>query len=414
MLEGVKKFISEKFVPSAQKFSSNAYVSGIQKAVIKIIPMILVSSVVTIYGIVQSFISGLPDLSPISNYSFGLVGMMTAYLIPYYILDSKRDSRNVVAGITGLGLFMMALKPEAVESGFLYNFDRFGAQGMLVSMIIGLFVVVIFNLAAKIKLIGEDSPLPEFCKEWFNCIIPIFIIFLVGTIIIYACGFSLFDAILSLFNPLMNLTASYWGGLIMLMLQVFVYTLGISCWIFDGIIIPISNAALQANMAAAAAGATLPYVFTYGFDFAYVLFGGVGATLPLIVYFIFSKSKRLKLLGKVYAIPTLLNINEPVMYGNIAWNPLLMPAPWLCTFVNYSLAYLSIHLGLLAAPVVSSALWFLPYPLPSFILGGIKGAILCIVLIAIDFVIWYPFFKAYEVTTLKEEEKLEGGKNKHE
>ena len=203
-------------MPATQKVFINAYVSGIQKAVIKIIPMILVSSIITIYGIIQSYVSGLPDLSAISGYSFGLVGIMTAYLIPYYILDSKRDSRNVVAGMTGLGLFMMALKPESTELGFVYNFDRFGAQGMLVSIIIGLFIVVIFNLAAKIKIIGEDSPLPEFCKEWFNCIIPIFIILLVGTVIIFGYGVSLFDFVLSLFSPLMNLTASYWGGLIML------------------------------------------------------------------------------------------------------------------------------------------------------------------------------------------------------
>ncbi|WP_264471693.1 PTS transporter subunit EIIC, partial [Thomasclavelia ramosa] len=76
---------------------------------------------------------------------------------------------------------------------------------------------------------------------------------------------------------------------------------------------------------------SLPYVYSYGFDYAYIIFGGMGVTLPLAVYFLRSKSKRLKLLGKVYIGPTLLNINEPIMYGNVVWNPILMIPSWLCT-----------------------------------------------------------------------------------
>lgn len=131
----------------------------------------------------------------------------------------------------------------------------------------------------------------------------------------------------------------------------------------------------------------------------------MGVTLPLAVYFLRSKSKRLKLLGKVYIGPTLLNINEPIMYGNVVWNPILMIPSWLCTIANYSIAYLLVRIGLIMPPISSFGLWFLPYPLPSLLIGGISAAIVCCLLIALDFVIWRPFFKAYERNILKEEEE---------
>ena len=76
-----------------------------------------------------------------------------------------------------------------------------------------------------------------------------------------------------------------------------------------------------------------------------------------------------------------------------------------CTIANYSIAYLLVRIGLIMPPISSFGLWFLPYPLPSLLIGGISAAIVCCLLIALDFVIWRPFFKAYERNILKEEEE---------
>lgn len=403
MLEKIKNFVDNKFVPATQKISTNNYVSGIQKAVLKCVPMILVSSVITIYNIIRGYVPSLPALDSISNYSFGLMGLFTAFLIPYYILEDKHDSRKVVGGMTGLALFMMAMKPEATDAGFVYNFYNFAAQGMFVSIVIGILIVWVFMFTSKLKLISEESVLPDFCKEWFNSIIPICVLLFIGTIVIDTLNINVFDAIISLFSPLMKLNSTYWGGFIMALIVCIIYTLGLSPWVLDGMILPITNAALAANIAAHAAGEALPYIYTYGFEFAYVLIGGCGATLPLVIYFLRSRSKRLKLLGKVYLVPSIMNINEPIMYGNIAWNPVLMIPSWLCTIANYTVAYFIIKIGLVTAPFTSVGLWFAPYPIPSFLLGGIPGVLLCLVIVAMDFVIWYPFFKAYEASAIKEE-----------
>ncbi|MFR5524534.1 MAG: hypothetical protein ACLTJG_06255 [[Clostridium] innocuum] len=110
-------YFNDKAVPAIQKVASNSYVVGVQKAVLKVVPMILVSSIITLYNIVKTYVSWLPALDPISNYSFGLIGIMTAFLIPYYLLEEKHDSRKIVGGMTGLAVFMLAMNPKILEGG---------------------------------------------------------------------------------------------------------------------------------------------------------------------------------------------------------------------------------------------------------------------------------------------------------
>lgn len=404
----IKKVFSDTIVPGLQKVASNSYVMGIQKAILKVVPMILVSSIITMYNIIRTYVPALPLLDSISNYSFGLMGLMTAFLIPYYLLEEKGDSRKVVGGLTGLAMFMLAMHPAELEEGSLYIFSNFGASGMFVAIINGLFTVFLFRIAGRLMtFFGEDSPLPDFVKEWFNSIIPIFLVLLTGTVVVYNLNFDLFNFIVMLFSPLLGAVGTYWGGFAIIGIQTLVYTFGISCWVFNGVIWPVTTAALAANAAAFAANSALPYVYSYGYDYAYIIFGGMGVTLPLAFYFLFSKSKRLKLLGKVYIGPSLLNINEPIMYGNVVWNPILMIPSWICTFVNYTVSFLLVKMEFVLPPLDSFGLWFLPYPLPSLFIGGIKAMLLCLVLIALDFIIWRPFFKAYEAKIMKEELMVE-------
>ena len=54
--------------------------------------------------------------------------------------------------------------------------------------------------------------------------------------------------------------------------------------------------------------------------------------------------------------------------------------------------------------LIFSCSQFIPYPLLMFIQSiDIKASLLSIVLLVIDALIWYPFFKAYEKQKLDEE-----------
>ncbi|MEG2488847.1 MAG: PTS sugar transporter subunit IIC, partial [Anaerorhabdus sp.] len=111
----MKKFMdwmSEKVAPLMEKLANNPWISGLQKAIIKTLPMVLVGSLVTIYNVIRKFATSIPDLSALSSYTFGLISLFMVFLIPYYILEEKKNNKmKYIAGCTGISLYMMLVNP---------------------------------------------------------------------------------------------------------------------------------------------------------------------------------------------------------------------------------------------------------------------------------------------------------------
>ncbi len=81
----MNKFIdllSEKFTPVVNKITKNIWVQSVQSTIMKVLPMVFVGSLVTIVSVLKNYISFLPDLSPINQYTFGLLGLFIAFLLP--------------------------------------------------------------------------------------------------------------------------------------------------------------------------------------------------------------------------------------------------------------------------------------------------------------------------------------------
>ncbi|STW05109.1 PEP-dependent phosphotransferase enzyme II [Klebsiella grimontii] len=86
--------------------------------------------------------------------------------------------------------------------------------------------------------------------------------------------------------------------------------------IITGIMNPFWMTYLFENQQALAAGsATLPHIYLQGFWDFYLLIGGIGSTLPLVFMAMRSRSRQLKSVGKIGLLPSLFNINEPILFG---------------------------------------------------------------------------------------------------
>lgn len=404
-MDKTMNFMNNKLTPNVQKFTEIPWISGLQAGIMKIVPLTLVSSVVVIYDIVREYIPGLPSMGALSSFTFGIAGLVMAYLIPFNILEKLKIKKSTMGGITGLGLYLMFLRPQATDAGYLFNFDNFGAMGMFVAIIVGLFVAIVFNLFKKISVFGEDSTMPDFCQEWFDVLLPMLTVMLVGWVLTDLLDIDMFSVLTSVFDPVVVLGISLGGVLLMQLIQTLFYTFGVSTWVFY----PFSalwNTAIAANIAAWGKGITvMPYKLA-GTDAAYLMPGGQGNTLALNFYFLFSKSKRLRTLGKAFIVPSLMNINEPIIFGNVVWNPILMIPALLTTIVNVTATWLAISLGLVMAPHVVWGLWYIPLPIIAFFVGGIPGVLLSLAIIGLDFLIYYPFFKAYEKKVMIEDGEL--------
>lgn len=181
----------------------------------------------------------------------------------------------------------------------------------------------------------------------------------------------------------------------------------ISSWTFGAVTTPIFMAGIQANIDAVAAGGVATNIVTSEsvFTLAFITMGGMCATLGLNVLMCFSKSKQLKTLGRVFIVPSIFNINEPVMYGGkVVMNPVLMIPAWLNSIIGPVYVWILMSSGLLNIPSKMIQVGQIPAPICSVMITEDMRALLWwAVLFVIYLAIWFPFFKAYEKTKLAEE-----------
>lgn len=406
----MQKFInwlSKNFAPKVNKITRNVWIQSIQSAIMAVLPMVFVGSLITVTSIIKNYIPSFPDLSPIGNYSFGLIGLFIAFLMPYTIMEKKKLHKSkLIAGITGAALFLMFLKPEVTDAGAVFNFYRFGAEGMLVSLIAGLFVGVIMNAFAKFSFFKGSTAIPDFVCAWFDSMLPIFIVLLTGWIAVYALNLDFYQIIVKIFQPFAAGAETLPGFMFLCFIPVFFYSLGISGWVTAPITLPIMYAGIAANAAAVAAGGAPTHIFTYEVvQTGWITIGGQGGTLALAIFMVMSKSKRIKSIGKAVIGPSILNINEPVIFGApIAWNPFLMIPMWLNSIIPAAIVWIALHSGLVTIPSKVFNLWYLPFGISTFMVNqDVRGLVLLAVVMAVMALIWFPFFKAYEAQEIKAE-----------
>ena len=135
------------------------------------------------------------------------------------------------------------------------------------------------------------------------------------------------------------------------------------------------------------------------------LWGGTAATLGLALVIVFTaKSSRYKALGKLSLIPSLFNINEPLIFGMpIVLNP-IMAIPFVIANITMAIVtYASTYIGLVPVSIGVEGPWTTPPIISGFLLCGIRGALLQIVLLLISMAIYYPFFKMLDKQEVKKE-----------
>ena len=168
--------------------------------------------------------------------------------------------------------------------------------------------------------------------------------------------------------------------------------------------LPFMQMYLMANITAFSAGEPIVNFFTQPFWSYVITLGGGGATLGLCILLLRSKSVELKTLGKLSIGPAIFNINEPIIFGlPMVLNPLMMIPFIFVPVINTIIAYTCMALNIVGKGVVETP-WTTPAPIGAA-LGcmDIKAGIMVIILIILDMLLYYPFFKLMEKQKLAEE-----------
>ncbi|GEO46974.1 PTS sugar transporter subunit IIC [Companilactobacillus kimchii] len=404
-------FLNNKFAPKAQVVGNNQWIVTLKNSVLEVLPFILVGSVVSLLNIPGNFWKWWPDFSPVSNFTFGLLSIFVAFLVPFNYMEFKKlKKQRIIAGLTSVALFLMLINPKFTNSGATasFSFSEFGAGGMFVAIIVAIFVSLIMEGFGRFSFFSEDTVIPDFVTSWFDSMLPIGIIIIVGWVLVDVAHFNMYNAIQSIFAPLATGADTIYGFTFILFLDCFIYSMGISGWVLSPITQPLMLGGIAANVAAVAAGNPATHVFTSEVIYSgWAWIGGVGCTMPLaLMMLLMAKSQRLKALGKACIVPSLFNINEPLVFGTVVWNPYLMIPLWINGIVIPIITWLGLKMGLAAIPKALMQMWYIPFPISTWIVSSSVGAIILMaVIFVVAWVIWFPFFKVYDGQVVKEEAK---------
>lgn len=283
--------------------------------------------------------------------------------------------------------------------------SRLGTTGIFTAIIMAVIAVQIYRLCVKKNLIIKmPDSVPEGVARSFTALIPAFVVAVVVLLIngiFVALGTDIFKVIAIPFSFVTELTNSWLGILVIYFLISALWIVGIhGANIISAFLTPIVLANMQMNMQ----GANIP--FAGEFQNSFVIMGGSGATLGLTIFIAFlAKSEQLKVLGRAGIVPSIFNINEPIIFGlPIIYNPYLAIPFFLAPMVSASTAYWAIKLQLVNS-IIAQVPWPSPIGIGAFIgtAGDFRALLLALINGVIAFLIYLPFIKIYDNKLLKEE-----------
>lgn len=398
-------WLEGSFTPRMNKINHNTWIVTLKDSIMQALPLIFLGSLFAMLAILNDYFPSLPNFWVLYGWTMGMISLIISFLIPFNLMEKKRlRKQRINAGMSGVILFLIIISPQVIADGQPgFSHSALGAGGMFVAIISGLFAGFVLNMFGKFSFFKEESVIPDFVRAWFDAMLPIGIVIIIGWLLVDLLKFDVYNSILAIFMPLQNVVETPWGFSLMMFIVCFLYSLGISTWVLTPVINPVLLTAIQANIDGTSQNlVTDPTIYS-----AYLWIGGIGCTMPLVFMLIRSKSKKLKALGTASILPTFFNINEPIVFGAIAWNPLLMIPMWLQGIILPLVVWFFTKVIAFAPiPMINFQMWYCPFPISTWLTtGSISGILLMLIIFVISAAIWYPFFKTYEKQECEKELK---------
>lgn len=406
-------WLETSFAPKMMKINHNVWITTLKDTMIQILPFILLGSIFCVGAVLENYLTLPFTFWTPFGWTMGMVSVFVAFLVPFNFCEKKRlRKQRIIAGCTGLVTYFISITPELeAEATVGFGSSAFGAGGMFCAMITGVIVCIVFNLFGKFSFFKEDSVIPDFVRQWFDALLPIGLIVFGMFLLVQVAGVNLYQIVTGLFMPLQSICNTWYGFILVNFFICFIYSMGISSWCLTPATEPVKLASIAENLALAAAGtATVANLnmFTETLIYTcYMWWGGIACTFPLVILMMFAcKSNKMKALGKACLAPGLFNINEPVIFGCIAWNPIMMLPMWIVGIVIPAITWIACKVIAFAPiPTIQFDLWYCPYPISTWISS--QGSLLAVIFVLLTFVvaaaIWYPFVKVYDKQCLEEE-----------
>lgn len=420
----------EKMKPFFEKLSRNIYLRAIKDGFISAMPVVLFSSIFMLIAYVPNvwgfYWSDEVVAFIVKPYTFsmGILGLLVSATTARALTDSynrrlpaTKQLNRVSTMIAAIVVFLFLSSTEiaqgegdAVVAGFSSGY--LGTTGLLAAFIAAFITVIVYNFCMKNDIaIRMPEEVPPNISQAFTDVIP----FAIAVVIAYGIdiairaftGVSFAQAIIQMFQPLFTAADGYVGIAIIYGAIGFFWFIGIhGPSIVEPAITAIAFLNMDANLALIQGGEHAANIITPGLQYFVATLGGTGATFVVPYLFMwFGKSKQNKAVGKASFIPTSFGVNEPILFGG----PLVLNPVFFVPFVLAPILNVWIFKFFVEVFGMNGFSYFLPWPTPGpigIVLGtGIAPLSFVVValLIAVDAIIYYPFFKVYDKQILEKE-----------
>ena len=422
VIERSSDWFERYLVPPLSALASNIYLQAVRDAfIIFTLPLIIAGSLFLIianppFPFLDNLVSNYKNaiLVPF-QLSFGLMALFLAFGVAYSLAQYRR-TEPVQPGILAMVLFLVATVPvtdlTTLKLGDILPY--LGGQGLLVAILIGIMTTEVMRWFRGSRFtIRLPKSVPKNVTRAFEALVPTFLLLTLvwglewfvssHTLSIDGKNAQLTLPILLMqaFKPLVAVQDSYPAALAEIVLMMLLWSVGIHGMnIVTAIAAPFWFTTLASNATGGHGIVTEPFFHI----FAHL--GGSGATWPLVIYMLLSRSAQLRTVGKIALGPAIFNINEPVTFGvPMALNPLMMIPFVLVPVIIVTINYLVFSVGLVHVPVVIQP-FTVPLGISGFVAtgGDIRGSILQFFDLAVSALIYFPFFRAWERILVAREE----------
>ncbi|MBO4733434.1 MAG: PTS sugar transporter subunit IIC, partial [Clostridia bacterium] len=369
-----------------EKSSQSALVSAVRMGLVNMIPILIIGAFALILkafpvSAYQKFLTTPVGEIFLSLFDFvyaATFGVLSVYMtisISRAYVDLKANPNTVVYGAVFASLLSFFIMAGANLKSF--GSDSMGPKSMFLAIVAGLGASALYLYFEKIfagrKHILFSSGADRVFNRMIATLLPITLVTvffaILNLLIVRLSGTdSVREMLSNIFNKLFSFgETGFIKGFFFVLLSSVLWFFGIhGSDILEGVMQTYFAPGLEANQQAVLAGEVPKTVLTKQFFDCFVLMGGCGSAICLLIaILIISRNRARRGLGYAAAFPMIFNINELMVFGlPIIFNPVMLIPFLLVPLVCYSVAYMAISIGLV--PVITGAVeWTTP-----IILGG--------------------------------------------
>lgn len=428
------KKLEEKLMPMASFFQTQRHFLAIRDGLVTAVPLTIIGSMFLLIaappvtadnlspsgiGIIDSFLQAWFNfatkygdiLKAPFRATMGIMALMIVFVIAYSL--ARHYGKNALNySVYTTAIFVLIVAPVTggqIATKFL------DSKGIILAIMVGLLSVEIMKFVEdKGWTIKMPKGVPPVVERSFKTLIPFTIslvaLYSIALVVQLSTNMLTAEAIYYMFSKFSTAIENVFIIAPLTAFENLLFAFGVHPTAVVGPLLDPLQLINQGNNAAVyeltRSFSGLPHVYTQSFWAFYVALGGGGATLALCLLLLRSKKKASREIGKIAIIPSIFNINEPVIFGlPIFLNPILIIPFMIAPTVNIFLGWFATVIGLVN-PAVYLAPWTVPAPLGALISTmDIKALILVIVMIIIDALIYAPFLKIHEKTYTTESEE---------